>query len=151
MKKTLRVAAYAVCVENEEVLLAHFVGRRSRHWTLPGGGVEHGEHPLDTVVREVFEETGYEVRVDALLGVDSLREEVPGRVGAVDFHALRLVYAATVIGGEMRFEENGTTDMAAWVPLAEVADLPRGPLVNTALELARVRPPTGRLTDTYPA
>lgn len=69
----LRLAAYAVCRRQDRVLLARWVsadGAR-RHWTLPAGGVEHGEDPSDAVVREVAEETGYRVRVERLLGVDS--------------------------------------------------------------------------------
>ena len=31
---------------------------RSELWTLPGGGIDFGEHPDDAVVREVYEETG---------------------------------------------------------------------------------------------
>ena len=37
----------------------------------PGSGVDHGEPPADGVVREVSEETGYDVRVVRLLGVCS--------------------------------------------------------------------------------
>ncbi|CAM5344166.1 hypothetical protein SHIRM173S_12882 [Streptomyces hirsutus] len=40
---------------------------------LPGGGMEHGEDPYDTVRREVEEETGYRIEVTGLLGVNSAR------------------------------------------------------------------------------
>ncbi|WP_026423938.1 NUDIX hydrolase [Actinokineospora inagensis] len=153
MKRSLRVAAYAVCVESDKILLARWVGREGKKWTLPGGGIDHGEHPQDAAVREVTEETGYAVRIDALLGIDSVRRHFT-RTGlrralakagnATDWHGLRIVYAATVIGGELRFEENGSTDMAAWVDLADLSTLDRTDLVDTGLALARRKPPTGR-------
>src|SRR6478609_2874543 len=41
-------------------------------WALPGGGMELGESILDTAVREVKEETGLDVEVTGLIGVDLL-------------------------------------------------------------------------------
>jgi 8-oxo-dGTP pyrophosphatase MutT (NUDIX family) len=69
----LRLAAYAVCLRQDRLLLARYVSPdgAQRHWTLPGGKVEHAEDPYDAVVREVAEETGYQVEVERLLGVDS--------------------------------------------------------------------------------
>jgi len=63
-----RLAAYALVVDEAgRVLLSRETGRgRSGLWLLPGGGVEHGEHPEQAVIREVREETGLEVRVGAL-------------------------------------------------------------------------------------
>lgn len=44
---------------------------RDFKWTLPGGGLEHGEDPLTGVVREVYEETGYHITPGELIGVYS--------------------------------------------------------------------------------
>ena len=66
---TFRLAAYAVCIDAGRVLLVHH--RATDHWTLPGGGVEHGEDPIETPVRELYEETGCSGAVQRLLGVDS--------------------------------------------------------------------------------
>ncbi|MFG3494148.1 NUDIX hydrolase [Streptomyces sp. NPDC047928] len=150
MKKRLRVAAYAVCVREGQLLLARGTAQDgSKEWTLPGGGMEHGEDPLDTVVREVEEETGYLTEVTALLGVDSIRRpDHPGRLGtAVDFHALRILYEGRVTGGALRPEANGSTDLAAWHPLTGVPALPRVRLVDTALRLWRDRPAPGRARE----
>lgn len=114
-------------------------------WVMPGGGMEHGEDPCDTVRREVEEETGYHIEVTALLGVDSTRHVFPARLGrAVDHHGVRLVYEARITGGDLRNETNGSTDLAAWHPLDAVPALTRIRLVDTALHLWRERPPTGR-------
>ncbi|MGW7358731.1 NUDIX hydrolase [Streptomyces sp. NPDC054802] len=146
MNKELRVAAYAVCVRDERILLARWVARDgTKKWTLPGGGMDHGEDPLDTVVREVAEETGYVSEMTALLGLDSLRRRYPRRLGAfADFQGLRIVYEGRITGGELRNEVNGSTDLAAWHPLATVPGLERVELVDVGLELWRSRPALGR-------
>ncbi|MGK6311811.1 NUDIX domain-containing protein [Neorhizobium sp. DT-125] len=43
--------------------------RSGEGWSLPAGGIEPGETPQDAVLREVLEETGFEARVSAILGV----------------------------------------------------------------------------------
>ncbi|GAB2743722.1 hypothetical protein GCM10027072_44710 [Streptomyces bullii] len=143
------MAAYAVCVRDGQILLARWVARDgTRRWTLPGGGMEHGEDPYDTVVREGEEETGYAVDPVALLGVDSVKRLYPRRFGApADLHGLRLFYEARITGGELRYETDGSTDMAAWHDLAAVPDLDRAGLVDVGLRLWRERPAVGRVTD----
>ncbi|MFE3071794.1 NUDIX hydrolase [Streptomyces sp. NPDC059247] len=146
MRQDLRVAAYAVCVRDGEVLLARWVARDgTKRWTLPGGGMDHGEEPVRTVVREVEEETGYLAEPTALLGIDSIRRNRPRRLRAPgDFQGLRIVYEARITGGELRHETGGSTDRAAWHPLAAVPGLTRVALVDIGLDLWRERPPVGR-------
>lgn len=140
------MAAYAVCVRDGAILLARLTLRDgSKRWTLPGGGMDHGEDPYDTVIREVEEETGYGIEPTALLGVDSQRHTYPRRLGATaDFQSLRIVYEAQVTLGELRHETNGSTDMAAWHPLEEVPALDRVLLVDVGITLWRERPMVDR-------
>ncbi|MEV3855356.1 NUDIX hydrolase [Streptomyces sp. NPDC050095] len=147
MHKELRVAAYAVCVRDGQVLLARWVaGDGTKRWTLPGGGMDHGEDPYDTVIREVDEETGYTVEPTVLLGVHSVLRRYPRKLGKVaDFHGLRIVYEGLITAGTLRHEQDGSTDMAAWHALDAVADLPRVELVDVGLRLWRERPPQGHV------
>jgi ADP-ribose pyrophosphatase YjhB (NUDIX family) len=62
--------ANAVVVEDGKVLLV----RRAKApwagaWSTPGGFSESGEHPIETVEREVLEETGLRVAVSGYIGV----------------------------------------------------------------------------------
>ncbi|MGW2044450.1 NUDIX hydrolase [Streptomyces sp. NPDC001858] len=147
MRKSLRVAAYAVCVRGGQILLARSPAPDGTpEWVLPGGGMEHGEDPLDTVVRELDEETGYRVEVTGLLGIDSFRNvsRRDGLRGPEDHQGLRIVYEGRIAGGELRYEVNGSTDLAAWHHLDAVPDLVRVGLVDIALALWRERPAAGR-------
>ncbi len=132
MRTFQRVGAYAVCVRDGAVLLTRF--RRSARWTLPGGGVDHGEDPRDAVVREVFEETGLAFAVGALLDVQSRRWEHTDPDGTpVDVHGVQLLFTGTVTGGTLTHEVDGSSDRAEWVPLADVGGLLRASAVDVGL------------------
>jgi 8-oxo-dGTP diphosphatase len=135
------VAAYAVIVREDQILLSRLAPRVSRGelWTLPGGGLDHGEDPRDAVVREVKEETGLDAEVGETARVYSAH--IPGawRDGQqVDAHALRIVYDGWVAPDAPEphcTEVDGSTVDAAWVPISEVlaGDRPVVGMVTEAL------------------
>jgi 8-oxo-dGTP diphosphatase len=116
-----RLAAKALVVRDDRVLLTRNSpsGPHPGVWTLPGGGVEHGEPPAETVAREVREETGLEAVVGELLGVHDEHFTGTAPTGLEeDFHGIDLVFVASVSAGEPAVGEvGGTADQAAWVPL----------------------------------
>ena len=134
--KIRRVGAYGVCRDGRgRTLLARNSGASEFPglWTLPGGGVEQGEHPDDAVVREFAEETGLTVRIEALRTVtaDVVRLPVLGDLEHTD----RIVYDVSVAGGELRAEVGGTTDLVDWVSDASLADLALMPFTAGVLGL----------------
>ena len=136
--KIRRVGAYGICRDEAgRVLLARnseaseFPGR----WTLPGGGVEQGEHPDDAVVREFAEETGLEVRIAGLRAVTADVARLPG--GDLE-HTDRVLYDVVVAGGELRAEADGTTDLVAWT--TDLSTLALMPFTARALDLGRIEP-----------
>jgi ADP-ribose pyrophosphatase YjhB (NUDIX family) len=120
-----RMAVYAVVRRGGDVLLTR-ISARGAHpgaWTLPGGGLDHGEAPRDAVVREVREECGIEVVVGDLLDVHDTHFQGTAPSGRFeDFHGVHLVFRGTgAAEAEPHVvETDGTTDAVAWVPVADV-------------------------------
>ncbi len=139
--KRQRVAAYAVIVRDDQILLSRLspVVTAEELWTLPGGGLDHGEDPRDAVIREVHEETGLDAEVSDTARVYSAHMPQAWRSGRrVDAHAVRIVYEGWVPPGSPEprvVEVDGSTMEAAWLPLADVRDgtVPVTPLVTEAL------------------
>jgi ADP-ribose pyrophosphatase YjhB (NUDIX family) len=131
-----RVGAYAIVTDEQGQLLLCRIAPGyplEGSWTLPGGGVDHGEHPDHAVLRELHEETG-------LLGVR-------GPVAAVwsgtvarpmtrpgPLHWIAILYHVKVEPGDLRLEVGGSTDACEWYPLSMVVELRRTDLVDGALQ-----------------
>jgi len=143
----LRVGAYAVIRDSGRVLLAHWNDRGGTGWTLPGGGLELGEDPIHGVLREVAEETGYAAEVQRLLGVDTITIPAHRRLdgSGIPYFGVRIFYRATIAGGALENERDGSTDEARWFREEEIADLNALDIVRVGLDLDRTEPVTGSL------
>jgi ADP-ribose pyrophosphatase YjhB (NUDIX family) len=129
-QKIVRPAAYAWIVQNDMVLLCrlcedHNVGQ----WTLPGGGLDFGENTEAGCRREVFEETGLEVKLTRLLAVDTVCG--PSKKG--EMYSIRIIYQAEADSNELVAEVGGSTDLPEWVPLDSIGEKNAVELVQTAL------------------
>ena len=132
--QVLRVAAYGIIRREHEILLCRLSPELERHggrWTLPGGGLDFGEHPEAGMIREVKEETGFRVASSTLLGVHAFTRDLPDEA----FQSIQIMYTATILGGSLTYELAGTTDKCEWHPLAAVAQLPTVELVDVALAM----------------
>src|SRR3954447_3908628 len=126
LPKLQRVAAYALILRGDQILLTRLATRISadEKWHLPGGGLDHGENPRDALVREVREETGLEAEVGDTARVYSAHLPSMWRQGRRwDYQALRIVYDAWVPtdAPEPRVVEvDGSTVDVDWHPVADV-------------------------------
>ncbi|GAA4916651.1 8-oxo-dGTP diphosphatase [Stackebrandtia albiflava] len=129
MQSRFRIAAYGVVWDSQGRILLARASERAVNpgwWFLPGGGVNHGEHPRDAVVREFAEETGLTVEVERA------RDVVSAIVGD-EVHNNGVLFDVRITGGTLRPEVNGTTEEARWVFPAEVRDDPMTPFVAMVL------------------
>jgi 8-oxo-dGTP pyrophosphatase MutT (NUDIX family) len=141
LPKLQRVAAYALVLRDDRILLTRLASRISadEKWHLPGGGVDHGENPRDALVREIREETGLEAEVGDTARVYSAHLPSMWRKGRRwDYQALRIVYDAWVPADSPEprvVEVDGSTVDVAWHPVTDVlsGDLPVTDIVTEAL------------------
>jgi 8-oxo-dGTP diphosphatase len=129
-----RIAVYGVCRDGDGRLLlaraSSSLTLRGR-WFLPGGGVQHGESPEASLVREIEEESGLTVELGQFLDVISDVRTLPE---GTSLHTVRLVYQVRSWRGELRPERNGTTDAVGWFTPEEVRQLPLALYVQTVVE-----------------
>lgn len=133
-KPGIVVAARALVIHREHVLLLHAVELGRDYYFLPGGGVRHGETLECACTREVQEETAVPVRVVRPLFlrefIASRHQRRPQGMPAQQ-HALAMIFLCEVTGAAARLHPNElgqfqrdagavTVQGLRWLPLAEV-------------------------------
>jgi len=123
----MRLGATTIIIKDDQVLL---VKREDfRVWVLPGGRVEPNETTEAAAIRETYEETGYHVELEGMMG----KFHVP------QLNEMNYVYWGHVVGGKTlaHTPESVAID---WFPMNE---LPRNLRGNSTyyLEVAQERYP----------
>jgi 8-oxo-dGTP diphosphatase len=116
----LLVAACALIDADGRVLIAERPAGRAMAglWEFPGGKVENGERPEDTLIRELDEELGITVREACLAPLTFASHSYP------DFHLLMPLYVCRRWEGTVTPKEG---QRLAWVKPNRLKDYPMPP------------------------
>lgn len=132
-----RVGVYGLIAARGHVLLTRLSAATPApgRWTLPGGGIHHGEPVRRALEREIHEEAGLRLRSAGLAAAVSHRFLGTSPAGvAEDYHGVQVLFTGDVgedVGGKVDagsalslpeprvVEADGTTDAVAWIPLAD--------------------------------
>jgi 8-oxo-dGTP diphosphatase len=110
-KRRPQIRVAAVIVRDDEILLARHERNGKRYWVLPGGGVEYGETLEEALVRELMEESGFEIRVGPIRLIhDSIRPD--GRR-----HVVNICFTAKIVAGKLKVGREGRLIDVRFVPL----------------------------------
>jgi len=88
-----RAAVAAMIFDEQGRILLFKHTYRKFEWGIPAGGLEYGEQPENAVVREFFEETGIQIKVEKLLLAESSKE---------DQRNISLIFLCTIVNGTFR-------------------------------------------------
>lgn len=108
----------AVCLNdrNEVLMVKQGKPHEKKVWALPSGGKNEDESYDECCVREVWEETGYQVAVKR-----ELQTKV-GRSYGIDVQVV--YYEVEVVGGEAKIQDpDGLIYEIAWVSVAQLHEL----------------------------
>ncbi|MCJ7429523.1 MAG: NUDIX hydrolase [Candidatus Nanohaloarchaeota archaeon QJJ-5] len=112
------VGANLIWNDQDQLLLVQEGKQRAKDlWNLPGGTLEHGEHPRDCAIREAREETGLIIEPDRRVGQ---------YLGTGDFGKQRIInvcYASTVTDQEPSIDPQDTVIDWQWVRPEELSSL----------------------------
>jgi ADP-ribose pyrophosphatase YjhB (NUDIX family) len=126
------VPSVVAAIEDDQrrILLVHKTDNDL--WALPGGGHDIGESIRDTVVREVKEETGYDVEVTAIVGTYTNPNHVMAYEDGEVRQQFSICFAARLLGGELR--RSSESKEVAWVPTERISDLDMHPSMRLRIQ-----------------
>lgn len=126
MERTETVELTVLCLihRDDKLLLQNRRKKDWDGWTLPGGHIEKGESIVDTVIREMQEETGLMIHSPKLCGIKQFPTE-NGRY-------LVFLFRTENFSGEVRSSDEGEM---RWISRSELSDFNT---VNDFDELLRV-------------
>lgn len=116
----LRLAGAVVYAVNEGEIYLALVHDIFGHWTLSKGKIEEGEDVEAGAIREIKEEMGLEMTIEAELGVNEYVANKP----EIGKHRKRVTYfLASSPYADIKLEDKGGLDDARWFKVAEILDL----------------------------
>jgi ADP-ribose pyrophosphatase YjhB (NUDIX family) len=93
---TPKVDVRAAVIREGKVLLVQ--EKTDNRWSMPGGWADVGELPSAVAAREAWEESGFKIKVDKLVGVYDANHIEPLQF----FHAYKLIFLGSILEGEAR-------------------------------------------------
>lgn len=104
------LGVYGLVIKGEEVLLIKkAVGPYKGKLDLPGGTVNFGERPNETLIREFDEETGLAITDYSLFDVDSVKFLYKENDKSIMVHHMGIFYK--ILGYENDIKENISVDL----------------------------------------
>ena len=131
----MRKAVRAIVTKDEQLLVMHRNKFGHEYYTLIGGGIDFGETPEQSLLREIEEETGIKVKNERLVFVEH----------AGDPFGVQYIYHCDYVSGEPKLPPGSIEAQIAkagnnlytpmWLPIKK---LPNAPFLSETLKKALI-------------
>ena len=142
MKEHKHLGAYGLIIKEDKILLIKKVtGPYDGKLDLPGGTIEFGETPEETLKREFLEETGIVLKEYHLYDANSVSFDCTYNEKNIRFHHIGIFYKITdftnTLKNDIKIDEQNDDSMGA--DFYEISKLDKSKLSNIAiLELEKL-------------
>ncbi|KKO52734.1 NUDIX hydrolase [Paenibacillus sp. DMB20] len=135
MEKYTHLGVYGILINDNQILLI----KKSRgphigKWDLPGGTIEFGEEPYETLKREFYEETGINEIEGTIRTAKSYTIVYPYKDDQLEeLHHIGIIYNVKLINEKYHLKIDGDNQDslgARWISIEEVKHLEITPFVK---------------------
>ena len=117
-----RDRAAGIVIKDGNILLMHRMNKGEEYYVIPGGGIENGETPKETTIREIYEE------MSVVVTISKLFHEMVREAGEQDYY-----YECKYVSGEpalrtdsSEYEKTKTGQQIyepQWIPFSKIEDI----------------------------
>ena len=135
MKETRHLGVYGIVIHDNKILLVKKSrGAYTGKYDLPGGSIEHGEKPVETLKRELLEETGVNIKSFKLYDANSVVVDWLHHEEMENMHHIGIIYIVDIESDNVKEKSDGQDSLGAkWIAIEELNKDIISPLVYEEL------------------
>lgn len=113
MMNTVIVVGVCIKSKNNELLMVQEAGKDIKGLlNFPMGKLDEGETIFEGAIREVKEETGFDVKLTSILSIQNYVSEKGGNL-------IKITFNADIVSGKIEFDKNEIMDVR-WIAINEL-------------------------------
>ncbi len=141
MKRHRHIGVYALVQKGAKMLFIKKArGPYTGQWDIPGGGLEFGEEAMETLIRELMEETGLELEKAELLDVFTNTASYKNEDNEDEtVHHIGAAYRVEIKSGKKAKTDGDGEDSlgAKWIDISEINEKDFSPFANKMVKFLR--------------